>query len=183
MVSAKRVTGMIRDNERKDVDSLASAFEQLYRENYDKVYNYVRFAVVDADAAEEIVSETFLRAARAFDHFDPRRAKFSTWAIAIARNCKVDYYRRRHQTQSLDDVSEANVAYNQFIPSVDGDAALIEKMLATLSDEERELVYLRYYEDLRNVDIAQRLGMNASTVATKLSRALARMRIVAQNDS
>ena len=48
-----------------------------------------------------------------------------------------------------------------------------------LDDDERELVVLKFREDMRNVDIAQQLGMNASTVSTLLSRAVAKMRAAA----
>ena len=56
----------------------------------------------------------------------------------------------------------------------------MRELLGVLSPEERELVLLKYQEGLRNVDIAERLEMNASTVSTKLAHALTKMRVAVQ---
>ena len=60
------------------------------------------------------------------------------------------------------------------------DADLAERLFQSLDDVERELVRLKYYEGRRNVEIAEELGINASTVSTKLARALQKMRSAAR---
>ena len=155
-------------------------FTELYRESYSLVYNYVLFRMADRDAAETVVAEAFLKAARAFDRYDESRAKFSTWVIAIARNCMTDYRNAHKPTVDLDEVPPTHFAVVDAYPTVNEDAEFARALLKVLDDDERELVYCKYYLGLRNVDIAERLGMNASTVATKLSRALDKMRAEAQ---
>ncbi|MDO4405177.1 MAG: sigma-70 family RNA polymerase sigma factor [Atopobiaceae bacterium] len=154
------------------------SFEVLYRESYPLVYNYVRYQMLDDSLAQDIVSEAFLKAARAFTRFDPQRAKFSTWVITIAKNCMRDYYGRQRSTVSLDDEGVEPLVEPTYDthPELDDTGQRLSKALATLSEADRELVFLKYYQGMKNRDIAKATGMNESTVSTKLSRAIARLR-------
>lgn len=154
-------------------------FEKLYLQSFKLVYNYVRARVTcDADA-EDIVSEAYLKAARAFDGFDSKRSKFSTWVVAIARNCMISHFRKRRPEAALEDVPASLIAVEGDQVAVD-DRDLALQLLAVLNDDEREIVLLKYREGLRNVDIAQNLSMNPSTVSTILARALEKMRAHAE---
>ena len=60
--------------------------------------------------------------------------------------------------------------------ALDDKGAMVRDLLKVLTDEERELVYLKYWEELSNKEIAQRLDLNASTVSTQLWRANQKMK-------
>ena len=154
----------------------ATAFESLYRDNFDRVYNYVCYRMASSAEAEDITAEAFLKAARSFDRFDARRAKFSTWVITIARNCISDHWRKQRWHSTLDDIPEEAVSVKDEYPALNEDAELAQRLLAVLDDSDRELVYLKYFEGKHNVEIARELDMNESTISTRLSRALAKMR-------
>ena len=153
-------------------------FEALYLESYDVVYNYAYYRLLNRQAAEDVVSETYLRAARSFRRYDPTRAKFTTWVCSIARNCATDYQRKQPALMLLGDDMTAldmNPQEDQY-PALDEDAELCQRLLSVLADENREIVFMKYYLGMRNTEIAERLGMNVSTVATKLQRSLDKMR-------
>lgn len=154
-------------------------FEKLYKESYGLVYGYVRARMGDDAAAEDVVAEAYLKAARAFDRFDPSRAKFSTWVVTIARNCMVSHYRQERQAVVLDDIPEFLTAVEGGQEAVD-DRDLALWLLSKLDDDERELILIKFREEMRNVEIAEALGMNPSTVATNISRAIAKMRSCAE---
>lgn len=154
-------------------------FERLYLESYGLVYGYVRVRVQSDADAEDIVSEAFLKAARAFASYDPSRAKFSTWVVTIARNCLISHFRKVRPTTAIEDVHESATAVSGGQEAID-DRDLACQLLSILDFDERRLVLMRYREGMRNVDIASELGMNASTVSTVLSRALSKMRAVAE---
>jgi RNA polymerase sigma-70 factor (ECF subfamily) len=156
-------------------DAREREFERLYRESYSAVYGWVRARMGSDEDAEDVVSEAYLLAARSFDSYDPSRAKFGTWVTTIARNCMISHYRKQRPSTALDDVPEALCAVSGEQDHVD-DRLLVKAVLACLDDEERELVALKYREGMRNVDIAATVGMNPSTVATKLARALQKIR-------
>ena len=155
------------------------SFEELYRQSFADVYNYTYYRMLDQQAAEDATSEAFLRAARFFDRFDPQRASFTTWVKAIARNCVNQHYRKHRATVPLEEVSESAFVEDRDESERVIDSELVRKLLGTIEDIDREMLFLKYYEDKRNVDIARELGMNESTVATRLQRALAKMRAAA----
>ena len=156
-------------------------FTRLYLESYGVVYNYVRRRMAGDAAAEDVVAEAYLLAARSFRRFDPTRAKFSTWVIHIANNCMASYYRREHPSVPLDELPE-RVFSVEDVQSEAEDKELVDQLLGVLDERERELVILKYCDDMRNVDIARELGMNASTVSTLLARAVAKMRRAVEGD-
>lgn len=132
----------------------------------------------DADA-EDVVAEAYLKAARSFASFDPARARFSTWVVAIAKNCMVSYFRKERSTTTLDDVPEAVSAVSGGQDAIE-DQDLAYRLLSVLDDSERMLVLLKYHEGMRNVEIARELDLNPSTVSTKLAKALGKMREAAE---
>lgn len=154
---------------------LERKFEQLYRESFELVYGYVRSNMPSNTDAEDIVAEAYLKAARSFASFNPKRAKFSTWVVTIARNCMVSHFRKERPTVAIDDIPESIASVKGEHDAVD-DRDLANRLLAILDDEERQIVLMKYREDMRNVDIARELDMNASTVSTVLSRAMSKMR-------
>ena len=127
------------------------------------------------EAAEDVVSEAYLLAARSFHLFDPTRTKFTTWVTSIALNCMRSHYRKNRPTAALDETPEEKTAVYGEQDIID-DQDLIEHLLEHLDDEERSLVFMKYYEGKRNIEIANELDMNASTVSTKLARAISKMR-------
>lgn len=150
-------------------------FERLYLESYGLVYGYVRARMSDDMTAEDVVAEAYLKAAAAFDRFDPARSKFSTWVVTIARNCMISHFRKTRPSAALEDVPDTLVAVDGGQDSVD-DRDLALKLLGVLDDAECQIVLMKYQDGMKNVEIASELGMNASTVATKLANALAKMR-------
>ena len=161
--------------------NLRREFERLYRESYGLVYSYIRARMNNDAAAEDVVSESFLKAARAFNRFDPARAKFSTWVVTIARNCMISHFRKERPSMSLDDAPEPIASDSHDLNAIE-DRDLALQLLSVLDERERDLVLLKYQDEKRNVQIAAELGMNPSTVATNLSRALNKMRLHAERN-
>ena len=149
----------------------------MYLERYPFVYNYVRYRMANDSEAEGIVSEAYLLAARSFERFDPSRAKFSTWVITIAINCMRGYWRKQRPTVDLEEVPQVVFSVVGDESQVD-DRDEVDMLLGVLDEEERELVLMKYRDGKRNVDIADELGMNQSTVSTKLFKAIGKMRAV-----
>lgn len=155
-------------------------FERLYKESYGLVYNYVCSRMSDRCAAEDVVAEAYLRAARAFHTFDPTQAKFSTWVTRIAINCMNSHYRKACPTIALEYAPETAIAVSGGQGEV-ANRALVDQLLGCLDATERNLVVMKYREGYRNIEIAKALDMNQSTVSTVLARALAKMRAAAES--
>jgi RNA polymerase sigma-70 factor (ECF subfamily) len=136
---------------------------------------------VNEQDAEDIVQETFLRAYRAMDAFDPR-SKVSTWLYAIASNCAIDTLRRRkhRRTDELDRPDAQEPAGAE--PGPERHAAgreltaRMERELSRLTARERVAFSLRHFEDLPIREIAQLMGTAEGAVKNDIFRAVRKLR-------
>lgn len=151
-------------------------FASLYRATFQKVYNYAYYRVLDPALAEDLTSSVFVKALASFGSFDETKASFSTWIMRIAHNTLIDYYRTSKEHFSLDDLGAREPASEDDYPALDDRAKEVRRLLSFVSEADRELIFLRYYEGMRNTEIAQMLDMNPATVATRLRRAIMTMR-------
>jgi RNA polymerase sigma-70 factor, ECF subfamily len=141
------------------------------------VYAYAAYRLGDGPEAEDITSETFERALRYRDSFDPRRGDATSWLIGIARRCIADAaMKREFPTEDvLDDAVEGHE--NDAIRRIEVSAAV-----AQLDERDRELVALRYGADLTARQIGELLDMRTNAVEVALHRALARLRAIVEGD-
>jgi RNA polymerase sigma factor (sigma-70 family) len=136
-----------------------------------RVYAYVAYRIGDGPNAEDVTSETFERALRYRESFDPRRGDAASWLIGIARRCIADAVLRRDLP--TDDLPERLVAGHEddTLRRLDIAAAV-----AQLDERERELVALRYGADLTARQIGELLDMKTNAVEVALHRVLGRLR-------
>lgn len=153
-----------------------SELETLYRDHFQKVYNYVYYRVLDPVVAEDVTSDVFVKVVTHFNRFDPSRASFSTWVMTIAHNALVDHYRARKACVSIDETAQKEPQYEDDYPALDDRQAEIALLLSRLCPEDREIIFMKFHEEMKNVDIARALSMNPATVATRIRRALQTMR-------
>jgi RNA polymerase sigma factor (sigma-70 family) len=152
-------------------------FSSVYDEHIWFVYGFFGYRLRSRADAEDLTQETFERALRAWDRYDPARGGITTWLLAIARNLLVDHLRSDRQgrlrpVDELDDDALA-AAPDRHDLGLDPD---LERALAELSDRERELIALRFGGDLTGPEIAALTGLTLANVQQILSRALRRLR-------
>ena len=166
------IGGTIRNNGHGH--DIGRGFEALYRESYSTVYSFV-CTCANRNDVEDIVAEAFLKAARSIESYDPARAKFSTWVIAIARNCLASHYRKQRSAADLGSIPEEALAVPGGQGAVD-DRLLADALLGCLDESERDLVLMKYRDGMRNSEISAATGVNESTVSSRLARARSKMR-------
>jgi len=157
--------------------------ENLYRANFQRVYNYAYYSLLNSAEAEDVTSAVFVKVVANIDKYDASRASFGTWVTHIAHNVLVDYYRTRKTTVPIENAVVDEPSVEDDYPVLDDRQQRAAKLLSCLSAQDRELVYLKYYQEKKNVEIAQLLDMNPSTVATRLRRALIAMRACAEEET
>ncbi len=152
-------------------------FEELYRVELPRIYNYFRYRVGDGPAAEDLTSETFEKAWRNRWRYRRDLAAFSTWVFTIARRVAQDHYRRKRDDLPLEQAVEplAHVNVEDLIEQ-QADFARLSVLLARLADRERELVALKYAAGLTNRAIARLSGLSESNVGVILHRAMQTLR-------
>lgn len=156
------------------------AFGVLYDRTFDRVYSYVRYRVADRATADDLTAQTFTKVLENLHRYDPDRAPFGAWLIAIARNAVADHHRQRKRRPllSLDVVrSQPSDAVSPESAAVaDERTTALLAAVAQLTDAERDLIALKYGAGLSNRAIAAETGLRENTVAVKLHRALKRLR-------
>jgi RNA polymerase sigma factor (sigma-70 family) len=148
-------------------------FDALYRTTVDDLFAYAATLLRDRAAAEDVVAATFERAYRRRSSYDPRRGSRRQWLFGIARHAALDELRRRRRAATLAAEPEAEE------PPADMDPvrrATVRAALAGLDARDRELVALKFFAGLDNVEIAGVLGISASNAGTRLHRAVNRLR-------
>lgn len=156
---------------------MPSRFEDIYDEHVWRVYGFFAYRLKSRPDAEDLTQQTFERALRAWERFDPERAATGTWLIAIARNLLIDHFRRDRSAQQRPFDTEAETSPG--VVYIDPDLGLdpdLAQALGALDDREREVIALRFGADLTGRDIAEELGISVANAQQILSRSLRRLR-------
>lgn len=167
-----------------------NAFDELLQRHQSYVYSYILFLVKEEDVADDIFQETFTRAIMAIrSHKYQTTGKFSAWLIRIAHNLIIDTTRETESgkliTQEkftpgiLNDIrlSEGGIENNII---EEQKASQIRKMLDYLPDVQREVILLRFYEDLSFKEIAEKTGVSINTSLGRMRYALINLRKMVQ---
>ena len=141
--------------------------ERLIRQ----VYAYVAYRIGAGSEAEDVTSETFERALRYRDSFDPRKGKPLAWLLGIARSTLAGRRLRVHEQLDAEAAVGADDIEEQVAARLDLQAAL-----GLLEERDRELISLRYGADLSSKQIGKLLGLEPGTVDVSLHRARSRLR-------
>lgn len=155
-----------------------AAFSELVARYQDRIYRFLVRLTRSQDDALELTQETFLSAYQALARWRPD-ARFTTWLFRIARNEAFDWLRRRNLVEfvALGDEQDINIADSAPTP----DRALetvqrlreLERALARLPTEHREILLLREIEEMSYDDIAEVLDIGLGTVKSRIARARA----------
>jgi RNA polymerase sigma-70 factor (ECF subfamily) len=156
-----------------------NAFAALFKHFAPRVKSYfLRFG--DGPArAEEVLQETFAAVWVKARLYDPSRASVSTWIFTIARNQRIDAFRREKRPE-FDTNDPAFVPE----PEPDGETTItgreraeqVAAAMSTLSDEQREILRLSFFEDESHDAIARKLGLPVGTVKSRIRLAYGHLR-------
>lgn len=135
-----------------------------------RVYAYAAYRLGDGPDAEDVTSETFERALRYRDSYDPARGEPAAWMIGIARRVIDD----PHRQPDLPVAAAEGVAEGP--EEASAERLDLRAAVALLSEADRELIALRYGADLSARQIARVLDMKTNAVDVALHRARTRLR-------
>jgi RNA polymerase sigma-70 factor (ECF subfamily) len=149
-------------------------FERLFLPHLDAAFNLARFLTRNAQDAEDVVQESYLRALRAFDSF--RSESHRPWLLAIVRNTAFTWLQaNRGRTAELpEDIPAAALTPESATLSQER-ATGLKRCIEKLPPDFREAIVLREIEELSYREISKITGVPAGTVMSRLSRARARL--------
>lgn len=158
----------------------ADAAAALYRLYADQVYRYVYYQTRDADLAADLTSEVFLRMLEHIGRYSHRGVPFRAWLFKIAHNLVVDHFRERGRFAPAEGLPDETGTGEPDPPGLDRDQ--LAEALARLTAEQRQVVLLRFIEDLDIKEVAAILGKTEGAVKALQHRALAALRRLLEGD-
>ncbi|HEV7616333.1 MAG TPA: sigma-70 family RNA polymerase sigma factor [Solirubrobacterales bacterium] len=148
---------------------------EAYAAHSGELYGFALRSLGDSGLAEEAVQETFVRAWRAGDRFDPQIGSLRTWLFAILRNVVIDLSRAR--------ASRPRVAEGGIEPSVEPleEALLswqVEEAMRRLGEDHRQVLVETHYRGRPYAEVAAELGVPEGTVKSRVYYGLRALRVV-----
>ena len=137
------------------------ALRYLYIRYADNVYSYVSSIVRNHHEAEDVTQQVFAKLTDSLAHYEDRGAPFLSWLVRLARNAAIDQLRSRRAIPVAEPVLETDASDET--TSRDRRDSL-RSALATLPEDQREIIVLRHLGGLAPAEIAARLGRSESAV-------------------
>jgi RNA polymerase sigma-70 factor, ECF subfamily len=150
----------------------------LYQLFYPKLYNYGYLQMGDVQQAEDLASEVLLRVVESLKDYRFRGLPVSAWVFRIARNYVIDLHRRRQRRPQVG-------LYEGIPDTADSPHAVAERSVAqselrlaltTLTEEQRQVIILKFVEGMDNASVARVLGRSQGAVKSLQHRALVALR-------
>ena len=169
------------------------AFDLLLSRNQSKLFSYILFVVHEQDLANDIFLETFVKVITKLQegrYIDS--GKFSAWIMRIAHNVIMDWYRdnrAKNIVETSDDNDLSNVTGNDITDFNIEDRYVneqvlrdVKKMMNLLPPTQREIVFMRFYQEMSFKEIAETTGVSINTALGRMRYAILNMRRMARKN-
>lgn len=163
------------------------AFDELLSRNQSKLFSYILFVVRDEDSANDLFQETFVKViTKLHEGKYVDSGKFGAWIMRIAHNVIMDWYREQKARNviepteandlsniSASDILDSNIENRYVNEQIMSD---VKKMMNMLPPTQREVVFMRFYQDLSFKEIAETTGVSINTSLGRMRYAVLNMR-------
>jgi RNA polymerase sigma-70 factor, ECF subfamily len=161
----------IREAQNGDKES----FAVIYNHYVPQIYRFIFFRVSSKTIAEDLTHESFLSAWKSIGNYTQKNLSISSWLYRIARNKVIDHYRTKKNNTSID-TDDFNESILGFYEQEDLDIALdinhIKSLINLLKTEYKEVIIMKYIEDLSHKEIAKTLDKSEGAIRLIQHRAI-----------
>ncbi len=167
------------------------AFDELLARNQSKLFSYIMFVVRDQELANDVFQDTFVKViTKLHEGKYTDSGKFSYWITRIAHNVIMDLYRQQrneHIVEPTEDNDLSNLKINSVFDSsreseIVNEQVLddVKRMMNNLPASQREVVYMRFYQDMSFKEIADITGVSINTALGRMRYAVLNLRRMAK---
>lgn len=169
------------------------AFDELLTRNESKLYDYILFVVGNSEIANDIFQDTFVKIiVNLQEGRYTNSGKFSYWMIRIAHNIIMDQYRMQKNENIVEPTHDndlRNLSVQSVVQSNHEDEIIktqvlkdVKRLMENLPTPQREVVYMRYYQNLSFKEIAEITGVSINTSLGRMRYAILNMRKMAREN-
>lgn len=168
------------------VDGDNKAFDLLLSRNQEKLFTYILFVVRDREMANDMFQETFFKVVSRLQQGKYiANGKFSAWLMRIAHNVIMDWYRQQRAQNIVDAPKEndlSNVGSTLLESSREGELVNnqvmedVRRMMSHLPASQREVVFMRFYQQMSFKEIAEATGVRINTALGRMRYAILNLR-------
>ena len=154
------------------------AFGMIFDHYHESIYRFIASRVQRPSDAEDLTQLVFVKVLEALPRYESRGVPFGGWLFRLARNAVIDFVRTRHEHSELESMAERSHgdAGPDEIAIVRQELDAVGVALATLTDEQREAISLRFFAGLSAREAAEAMGKQEGTVRGLQFRAIAALR-------
>lgn len=162
------------------------AFDLLLSRNQEKLFTYILFVVRDREMANDMFQETFFKVVSRLQQGKYiANGKFSAWLMRIAHNVIMDWYRQQRAQNIVDAPKEndlSNVGSTLLESSREGELVNnqvmedVRRMMSHLPASQREVVFMRFYQQMSFKEIAEATGVSINTALGRMRYAILNLR-------
>lgn len=166
-------SSLIQKAQRGDKD----AFGMLYKHYFPRIYRYCKANIYRSDLASDICQETFLKVWKALPTFRfSESGTFQAYVYQIARNLIIDLSRKKKEfsLESYKDIETEDDLVEKMARKDNID--IIKRVLATLSEKDRQILILRYFEDMSHRETAKIIGISEGALRVRTARLLKKLK-------
>ncbi|MDP2856328.1 MAG: RNA polymerase sigma factor [bacterium] len=171
--SEKEIRQLIKKAKKGD----AEAFGLIYDHFLDRIYRFIYLKVTNREETQDLAQQAFMKAWEAINRFEDEGLPFSSWLYRIARNLVIDFYRVQKKNISLDEsigVMHPDDLEEQMLKSQEQEE--VKRALSDLTDEQRDIIVLRFVDDLSYKEIGKITKKNPAALRILQHRALNKLR-------
>ena len=168
-----------------------AAFDTLLKRYESKVFTYIAYSVRDEELAQDLFQDCFMRIITKLKNGQyTENGKFASWVMRIAHNLIIDYHRQNQGDNVLSNDSADFDLFNNTSVAIDENRERemidqqtlrdVKALIKLLPDNQREVVLMRYYEELSFKEIADKTNVSINTALGRMRYALINMRKMAR---
>lgn len=165
------------------------AFDTLLKRHQERVFNYILRIIKNEDLANDIFQETFVKAILTIKQGRyTENGKFPAWISRIAHNLIIDYYRQeKSENVQSSDVEDVNILNRKDLCEATIEDDIISRqiiddvryLIQELPELQREVLVMRYYQNLSFKEIAEKTGVSINTALGRMRYAIINLRRIA----
>ena len=163
------------------------AFDELLSRSQDKIFNYIMYIVKDENLANDLFQEAYLKAITKMQNGRyTDSGKFFWWLTRVAHNVIIDYYRALKSSRIVEPTKDNDLSNlnSNSVMDVSRESEManaqvlrdVKKLMEALPEQQREVVFMRYYQELSFKEIAKITGVSINTSLGRMRYALINLR-------